>query len=314
MLQPVRFACLTSCLAAAAAVLLAGNDAVAWGPVAHLDIGLRLVEGAVALLPAVRALIERHPDDFLYGCLAADTIVGKDRSRRHEHCHDWNVARSLLGVARERGAAAESFMLGYICHLGADVVAHNHIVPQLIITHYRAKGVGHLYWEARADGKLLDEFPELRGIWRDFGRIRLPHHDRLLAENLVPTLFTNRISAGMFHQSLALQRYGPWLHAIERIERRSRLVFTREQLVHWRTLALEGARRAVNHPQSHRLDGLDPTGREALDHARARRKLLRKLLRSDRLLSSELDAARAEALGEIRRVDIGHFEDDPPGT
>jgi len=230
---------------------------------------------------------------------------------RHEHCHDWNVARSLLRVAKERGESAEAFMLGYLGHLGADVVAHNHIVPQMMITHYRAKGVGHLYWEARADGKLLDEFAELRGIWRDFGRIRLPHHDRLLAENLVPTLFTNRISAGVFHQSLALQRYGPWLTAIERIERRSRLVFTREQLVRWRTLALEGARRAVNQPESLRLDRLDPTGREALERARARRKLLRRLLRSDRLLPSALDAARSEALGEVCTVDIGHFEDDP---
>jgi hypothetical protein len=308
----VRFICLTSCLAAIAAVLLAGGDALAWGPVAHLDIGLRLIEGAVALLPAVRALLDRHPDDFLYGCLAADAVVGKDRARRHEHCHDWNVARSLLRVARERGAAAESFMLGYLGHLGADVVAHNHVVPQMLITHYRAKGVGHLYWEARADGKLLDEFPELRGIWKDFGRIRLPQHDRLLAENLVPALLHNRLSARVFHGSLALQRNGTWLKAIERIERRSRLGFTRQQLVHWRTLALEDARRAINNPGSPRLDRLDPTGREALERARTRRKQLRRLLQGDRLLPSELEAARAEALREARTVDIGHFEDDPP--
>ncbi len=310
----MRFISLVSCLAAMAAILLAADPALAWGPVAHLDIGLRLVEGAVALLPAVRVLLDRHPDDFLYGCLAADTIVGKDRARQHEHCHDWNVARALLRVARDRGAAAESFMLGYFSHLGADVVAHNHIVPLMLITHYRAKGVGHLYWEARADGKLLDEFPELRGIWKDFGRIRLPHHDRLLAEHLVPTLFTNRVSSGVFHQSLAVQRYRPWLSVIERIERRSRLVFTREQLLHWRTLALEGARRAVNQPESPRLERLDPTGREALECARARRKALRRLLQSDRLLPSALDATLAEALGEIRTVDIGHFEDDPPGA
>lgn len=310
----MRFVHAISCLAALAAVLLAAESALAWGPVAHLDIGLRLVEGAVALLPAVKALVDRHPDDFLYGCLAADTIVGKDRASRHEHCHDWQVARSLLAKAKERSEAAHSFMLGYIGHLGADVVAHNHTVPQMMITHFRAKGVGHLYWEARADGKLLDESQELCALWKEFGRVRLPHHDRLLAENLVPTLFTNRVSSKVFRGSLALQRNGTWLTAIERIERRSRLSFTKEQLVHWRNLALEGARRAINHPFSLRLDGLDPTGREALDRARARRKLLRRLMRMDHLLPSELDAARAEALGEARTVDIGHFEDDPEGS
>ena len=301
----------TSCLAAIAAVLLAASDALAWGPVAHLDIGLRLLEGAVLLLPAVRALLDRHPDDFLYGCLAADIIVGKDRARRHEHCHDWNVARSLLAFARERGTAAESFLLGYLGHLGADVVAHNHIVPQMMITHFRAKGVGHLYWEARSDGKLLDENPVLCAVWRDFGRVRLPHHDRLLAEHLTPALLANRVSSRVFRGSLAVQRNGTWLAAIERIERRSRLHFTGEQLSHWRALALEGARRAVNNPSSSRLDRLDPTGREALERARTRRKQLRRMMRSRQFVPAELDAARAEALREARTVDIGHFEDDP---
>ena len=109
-------------LGAAAAFFLVPLSALAWGPVAHLDFAGQLLAGVIPLAPVLMDLITKHAADFIYGNLAADVILGKNRARDHEQCHSWEVARKLLVHARLQGPAAEAFMLGYMAHLGADVV------------------------------------------------------------------------------------------------------------------------------------------------------------------------------------------------
>ncbi|MFO8073821.1 MAG: zinc dependent phospholipase C family protein [Polyangia bacterium] len=291
-------------------LLLIPNPALAWGPVAHLDIGTQLLSGAVALAPSLLRLIESRRLDFLYGSLAADAIVGKNRSCWHEHCHNWDVARSLLAAAEKEGESRRAFMLGYLGHLGADVVAHNHIVPQMLILHYRAKGIGHLYWEARVDNRLLEEHPKLEETWLELGRARFPGHDRFLSVHLAPALISNRMSSQLFRRSIDVQSRRPWKIALRRIDRGSRLMLPRETLLRWSRLALEGARRAVTNPHSRRLDRLDPTGRQALEFALAKRRALRRMMRRG-VGQDEVDEAYREALDGTQVVDINHFEDDP---
>lgn len=299
-------------IAAAAILLLIPDHALAWGPVAHLDIGNQLLSGAVALTPSLLRLITSRRLDFLYGGLAADAIVGKNRSRWHEHCHNWEVARSLLAAAEQEGESRRAFMLGYLGHLGADVVAHNHIVPQMLILHYRAKGIGHLYWEARVDHRLLEEHRELEEIWRELGRARFPEHDRFLSAHLAPALVSNRVSSRLFRRSIDVQSRRPWKIALRRIDRGSRLMLPSEMLLRWRRLALEGARRAVINPRSSRLDSLDPTGRRALAFALGKRRALRRMMRRG-TGRDEVDEAYREALDGTQVVDINHFEEDPAG-
>ena len=300
-------------LGAAAALFLVPLSALAWGPVAHLDFAGQLLAGVIPLAPVLMDLITKHAADFIYGNLAADVILGKNRARDHDQCHSWEVARKLLVHARLQGPAAEAFMLGYMAHLGADVVAHNHIVPQMMVIHYRKKGAGHLYWEARADQRLLDLDPGLVEIWKEVMGRRFYDHDSFLAEELVPTLFSNKISARLYKQGLRMQRKAVWRRFFRRIDVRSRLLFDQDDLLLWRRLAVVAAHKAIDNPMNAQLDHLDPTGKAALKRAAYWRKALRRKLGNLRRNPSGkllLAAAYDRALLETRMVNIIMFDDE----
>ena len=291
-----------------AALLLIPAAAAAWGPVAHLDAASLILDGAVAVAPVLLRLLARHRDDFLYGALAADAVVAKNLARDGEHSHSWNVARSLLRAANEDGDAREAFVLGYVAHLGADVVAHNHVVPQLLVAHFRVQRAGHVYWEARTDQRLLELRPELKELWNALARRRFKEHDRFLAAHLTPTLFPNRVSARLYRHTLDVLRRGTWQRAISRVDERSKLALPQEELLRWRALALEVSRKALNNPWSERLAHLDPTGRDALRRAAVERRALRKLMRGAPI--GEVEEAHRLAMARMRVVDVNLFEPD----
>lgn len=285
------------------------RDVFAWGPVVHLDCAMQVVTGAIAVAPTVYQLISRHSYDFIYGALLADFIVGKKHAAERDHCHNWSVARDLLRDARREGAHREAFMLGYINHLGADVVAHNHVVPEMLITHFNAKGVGHLYWEARADQRTLSVKESLADVWNTLSKLRFPGHNRFLQIQVRPTIFPNRMSGGLYRTNLDLQRKGVWRRAFQRIDEKSKLYYSSSDLLLWRRLASQSGARAMDNPWSRRLDHLDPIGRKALATAEAARKSLRRELRrhgETHRLAAMLRRARIEA----KTIDIHHFEED----
>jgi hypothetical protein len=294
------------CALATATLLLIPAAAAAWGPAAHLDFASLVLEGAVAVAPAILRLLARYRDDFLYGALFADAVVAKNMARAGEHSHSWAVARSLLSDAHGDGDAREAFALGYVAHLGADVVAHNYVVPQLLIAHYGARGAGHVYWEARADRRLLELRPELEPLWAELAQRRFASHDRFLRDRLVPTLLPNRVSAGLYRRTLGVLRHGAWRTAIDRIDERSKLFLDQETLLRWRALALEASRKALNNPWSARLDRLDPTGRKALRLAAIARLRLRARARR----GGDVEQMLERALLRVRFVDISLFEPD----
>src|SRR5262249_48933023 len=80
-------------------VLLAPSLAFAWGPATHIDFGLQVLKHAAVLTPFVRELLRRYPDDYLYGCCAADIIVGKNFAKYLYHCHNWQVGLRVLDTA-----------------------------------------------------------------------------------------------------------------------------------------------------------------------------------------------------------------------
>ncbi len=290
-------------------ILFFPTDVYAWGPVVHLDCAMQVITGAIAVAPAVYRLISRHSYDFLYGALLADFIVGKKHAAERDHCHNWSVARELLRDARREGAHREAFMLGYINHLGADVVAHNHVVPEMLVSHFNAKGVGHLYWEARADQRTLSADETLIDVWNTLSKLRFPGHNRFLQTQVRPTIFPNKMSNGLYRTNLDLQRKGVWRRAFKRIDETSKLLYSSRQLLLWRRLASQSGARAIDNPWSRRLDHLDPIGREALAKAEAARKSLRRELRrhgQGPKLTSMLNKAGAAA----NTIDIHHFEED----
>jgi len=76
------------------------DQAFAWGPGAHLDFGLQVLQGLALLAPLLRDLLAENSDDYLYGCIAADIIVGKNLAPYRDHCHNWQVGLKLRESAR----------------------------------------------------------------------------------------------------------------------------------------------------------------------------------------------------------------------
>jgi hypothetical protein len=266
-------------LAVLIGIIFYPTDAFAWGPVAHIDFSLQILCGAAALAPSIHALISRRRNDFIYGNLAADAVVGKNFAARLAHSHSWNIARELLAEARQTGEDLEAFMLGYVAHLGADVIAHNHFVPFRLVDHYQKKGVGHLYWEARFDQKLLRENPNILCTWRELAKTRFLKHDRFLAVRLAPTVFSNTLSTQIYHRSLGVQCRRPWQNALERNDNNSSLKLRCKEMLKWRAVSVAMAAQALNDPLSDELDFLDPTGLGALSSALSHRRLLRRRFR-----------------------------------
>ncbi|MBI5344478.1 MAG: zinc dependent phospholipase C family protein, partial [Deltaproteobacteria bacterium] len=105
-------------------VLFMPDAVLAWGPPAHLEIGQEILGNTALITHAVRALIERFPYDFLYGNISADIVVGKNLVEELKHCHNWKMGFKLLKKASTDSQKA--FAYGYLSHLAADTVAHNH--------------------------------------------------------------------------------------------------------------------------------------------------------------------------------------------
>ena len=276
----------------------------------HLHCATQLLAGAAAALsPALLEMLRRHARDFLYGTLAADFVVGKKHAKQKDHCHSWDVARALLKAAKKEGPAREAFVSGYINHLGADVVAHNHTVPLMLVMHYGAVRAGHIYWEARADRRILSLNPELAAVWSGLAKESFAEHDRFLWAHVVPTLFSHPVSTGIYKGNLGLQRNGIWKNLLRRIDEKSKLHFDQKQLMLWIHLASQCGARAVDTPWSKRLVHLDPVGAQSLRWAGEQRKRLRTELRRSGD-SPALAEMAADALAHAKTIDIHHFEED----
>ena len=114
-------------LAVLLVVIALPQDAFAWGAGIHLHLGTVALTNLNLLRPAVAAIISAYPNDFLYGCIAADITIGKKFTHYLLHCHRWNMGMKILEEAGPEPQKACAY--GYLSHLAADTVAHNYYVP-----------------------------------------------------------------------------------------------------------------------------------------------------------------------------------------
>ena len=115
----------TLSLAAVALLILAfPSDAQAWGPLAHLNFSAQALASLGVVQPGLRGVLQDFGNEFLYGSLAADIVVGKNMARYLYHCHNGRVGFIVFKHARAGGEQA--FALGFLSHLAADTVAHNY--------------------------------------------------------------------------------------------------------------------------------------------------------------------------------------------
>ena len=205
-------------VAAALLVTLLPTDAWAWTPGTHILIGETLLRSADLLLPAgLAGLLKAFPYDFLYGSIAADTSFAKRYARVGRHCHNWNVAYDILDGARDD--ALRAFGYGYLAHLSADVVAHNHFVPHQLAITASSAGAGHTYWESRFETATGEQWPR-----RAREVILLDHQrsDEHLDRILSPTIFSTRTNRRIFRGMVTVTDLGSWQRLMAVAAERSR--------------------------------------------------------------------------------------------
>jgi hypothetical protein len=184
--------------AALALLLLLPSTAHAWTPGTHVYLGEAVLRSLGTLPGAIADLLRAFPYDFLYGSIAADTSMAKKYVPTGRHCHSWTVGFEIHDAAKDEPTRA--FALGYLSHLAADAIAHNHFVPMQLAVTASTSALGHSYWESRFETHLG---PACARQARDV--ILLDHSgaDALLDRILSPTIFSThtnrRIFRGMVH-------------------------------------------------------------------------------------------------------------------
>ncbi|MGD2063014.1 MAG: zinc dependent phospholipase C family protein [Nitrospirota bacterium] len=248
------------------------DTAWAWGPASHVYFASQALDTLAALgVPLADALL-RFRASFLFGAVAADMTIGKSFAAEEVHCHNWSVAFDLQESAADE--AQHAFMWGYLSHLAADTVAHNYFVPHHLVTHADKRSLAHAYWEIRADHLIAEPY------WQRLAEVlRVDHraNERLLATNLVPTLFSHRVNRHLFNGMMHVVSRRQWRDAVGRVATRSGWPITPVVLHPYQKVALATTVDLLRNGRTARcVLALDPTGQRALRQAEAvRERVLR---------------------------------------
>ena len=198
----LRYLSLASLAAAALVILALPTTAQAWGPLAHLSFSAQALGQLGSASGPTRSLLTDFANEFLYGSLAADIVVGKNLARYMYHCHNWKVGFQVQRAARTR--PEQAFALGFLAHLAADTVAHNYFVPYQTVASFHRSRTCHAYWELRYD-QSMDR--ALSGLARRVSARRYRGHDELLRRTLRgASVLPFSLSKGLFGSVLASAR------------------------------------------------------------------------------------------------------------
>jgi hypothetical protein len=210
--RPLRIASVASLAAVAVAILLVPSTAHAWAPMAHLGFSADALSRLGTVPIATRSLLSEFANEFLYGSLAADIVVGKNLARFAYHCHNWRVGFNVQRAART--GPERAFALGFLAHLAADTVAHNYFVPYEKVISYHRLRARHAYWELRYDQRMDRSLARVaRVVTGPTYRV----HDELLRRSLQrSSVLPFSVSRGLFGSVLASARH-PQFQSLSRV-------------------------------------------------------------------------------------------------
>lgn len=288
--------------AAALAILLLPSHAHAWGPLAHLDFSANALANLGAVQPSIRLLLQEFGNEFLYGSLAADIVVGKNMARYLYHCHNWRVGFNVYRAAKP--GAERAFALGFLAHLSADTVAHNYYVPFKTVSSFHKASTRHAYWELRYDQKMDRSLSRLA---REVSTPEIRFHDRLLARTLGgASVLPFGVSRTLFESLLASAR-------MKRFQVLSRFALARERALplepdlveETRTLATRAIVGMLRDGERCEAARADATGARNLVLASALRKKLRDGVASGRLTARDAHAIAADSRASFKKAIAG---------
>jgi hypothetical protein len=242
-------------LAALACLLLC-----AWGPGQHLEFAERVHRRRRESLPRdVAQLLAAEKQAYCYGSIAADIINFKAYGGDYNHCHRWTIIDEMRELATT--PAQEAFIYGYLSHLAADTIAHNHFVPYHLCRFARTKGLGHLYWELSADRFV----PECR--WKVIAGLKsLAEIDELddLVNRTVPrkalSMSTNKL---IFNHVLLVSERDSWRNMMTKLRPMAKVNLPKGFLLNFQKAAVARITLALHPRGFQRLRSLDPNGKRA---------------------------------------------------
>lgn len=289
-------------LAAALLIALLPSEAWAWTPGTHILLGEAVLSSASLLLPAgMAALLTAHPLEFLYGSIAADTSFAKRYARVGRHCHHWHVGDEILDRARDE--PLQAFAWGYLAHLAADVVAHNHYVPHQLAISSATAGAGHSYWESRFEHALGERWPRrAREVIREDHWRADDHLDRILSPTIFSTSTNRRIFRGMVH----VNDNASWQRVLALVAERSRWPLREGSVASHLDRSFDFVVDLLARGDAAVPRKQDPSGEDALREAKRLRKAALAVggERAVRREAAERFGLREESLGWTQRLPV----------
>ena len=279
--------------AVAVAILVVPTPALAWGPLAHLSFSSQALETIGVVQPSVRHILQDFANEFLYGSLAADIVVGKNMARYLYHCHNWRVGFNVFKHARAGGEQA--FALGFLSHLAADTVAHNYYVPFKTVAAFHKRSAQHAYWELRYDQR-MDRTLSL--VAREVTTRAYRDHDHYLEQMLYgSSVIPFGVSKQLFRSLLAAARIGRFHHASRLVLARERnLVLEPDLVVETNGLAVEAIVGLLSEMERSKAARADATGARNIRLAQDLRRSMRRQTASRSLHARDAH----EIAGELR--------------
>lgn len=243
-----------------------------WGPGTHIRMATRfLAEMADRIDGETARLIGKYPQDFLYGNIAADIINFKSYGGVRNNCHHWNMKERIETLIDAEHEYA--FLHGYLCHLAADVVAHNHFVPFQLLYDLPPAVLGHTYWEALADGSVP------RAHWDTIGSLRneksLHQSDRVINAAVQRKALSLRSNKWIFNNIVLARSRKSWRAIMDQMRlRKPHGEIHDPHFERCLAMAQENMWRVFSKDSFRSLSQLDPSGRASLKAARILRREL----------------------------------------
>jgi Zinc dependent phospholipase C len=290
----------TASLAAVALVILAfPSDAQAWGPLAHLNFSAQALASLGVVTPGLRGVLQDFGNEFLYGSLAADIVVGKNMARYLYHCHNWQVGFNVFKHARPGGEQA--FSLGFLSHLAADTVAHNYYVPFKTVASYHKTSTRHAYWELRYDQR-MDK--DLSRVARLVTTRAIRNHDDYLERMLYrSSVIPFGVSKQLFRSLLAAARIGRFGQVSRlALARERNLVLEPDLVVETNELAVRSVLGMLNEGERCEAARADATGARNIRLATDLRKTLKQRTAKKLIHARDAHEIAAETRDSFRRA------------
>lgn len=246
-------------LLALVAALVAG-----WGPGHHLEFSERVYRRRREMLPGpVARLIGEERAAYCYGSIAADIINFKAFGGAYNHCHRWGIVAEMRALTTS--PRQEAFVLGYLSHLAADTIAHNHFVPYHLARFARTKGLGHLYWEMMADRYVSETRWNL--VTELKSQSALDELDDLVNRTVPKKALPMSANKLIFNHVLLVSERDAWRRGMQRLRPIERVRLKKGFLSMFQHAAVDRVRLALRPKGLLSLDLVDPNGLAAQKHA-----------------------------------------------